>query len=527
MIGDSQFINNTGKIGSVIIAHQSNVSLTDAKFESNAYNNPGGCLDLASGSSGSISNVHFRGNFATEGSCIRATDLKSLVVSNSTLELNYNHYGGAVSVNRSFNSISSLTISDCQFVTNNVTGVGDPAKGTVVIQHFDGGNVTMQSTIFGRQIEEKCSFHGDIIFGMLINDDRMGMVVLADTPNVTLTVRRCSFVEGLGVLGSGIRLLDVSGRFSIEQSRFREIRSCTLASAIFLRSASTCDTVPTLLTITDCTVSSNRFRGQAIYISGDRVNAKLRRTRLEDNEILTSAGGSTLFAGGIDRLSVINCTFQNNSALIDHGTAEEMGSMHIERTRRIMIKRSRFIANSVGSRRGNAGGAIYCSADGETSRLEIRKCEFERNVAADGGALYLSGFHRLHVIDCVFRENRAADYGGAIRILAPHTVDDDIVRVTFTGNKAAVGGALCISGQQTPTLHESFFSDNEATLYGGAIALIALPRPGSFAYNGSIAYGETGARSQIRLPYMTPYGYHLGHSSTFVANRASFGGSID
>ncbi len=529
VIGNSQFINNTGGIGSVIIAFRSNVSLTDAVFEINAYNNPGGCLDLADGSDSLIHNVHFRRNFAIAGSCILATDPKSLGIWNSTLELNYNDYGGAVSVDKSFDSNSSLTISDCQFLTNNVTGSGHRARGSVVIQRFNGGNITIQSTTFGRQVEERCSLHSDNLFGMFINDDRIGMVVLTDTLNIALAVRNCSFVKGLGILGSGIRLVDVSGNFSIAQSLFHEIRTCTYASAIFLRSASAYGTVPTMLTITDCAVSSNRFRGQTIYISGSRVNAELGGIRFEDNVINTRwwIGGSVLFAGGVDSLSMINCTLQNNSALIDRSTMEEMGSVHIERTRRIRIERSNFNANSVGSRRGNAGGAIYCSADGETSSLEIHECEFERNVAADGGALYLSGFHHLRLTNCTFRENRAADYGGAIRILAPTSGYDDIIRVNFTGNKAAVGGALCISGQQTPSLQESFFSENEATLYGGAIALIALHRPGSFAYNGSIIYDGTGARSQTQLPYMTPYGETIGRSSTFIANRASFGGSTD
>ena len=85
-----------------------------------------------------------------------------------------------------------------------------------------------------------------------------------------------------------------------------------------------------------------------------------------------------------------------------------------------------------------------------------------------GGAIYLADTGtRAEVSNCVFTDNRADLYGGAIAgwFYSELAVD----QCTFRGNEAGTGGGAILTTFCHATITNSVFTDNVGTTYGGAI----------------------------------------------------------
>jgi predicted outer membrane repeat protein len=144
------------------------------------------------------------------------------------------------------------------------------------------------------------------------------------------------------------------------------------------------------------------------------------------------------------------------------------------------------------------GGGVYSSND---SSVYI-DCRFIGNNCPKGGGMYLS-VGSIDMQDCLFKDNVAAFYGGAIYVRMD--VFSTLERVEFYNNTASTGGALCVSEySETEGLQvtSSTFVGNQSTSYtGGAIcadwqgkvhlenSLIALNTGGGlFTYYGGGIY---------------------------------------
>jgi len=86
----------------------------------------------------------------------------------------------------------------------------------------------------------------------------------------------------------------------------------------------------------------------------------------------------------------------------------------------------------------------------------------------NGAALFLDNESSFHIVDCVFQQNIAGEYGGAVYYNATGGMNY-IERSTFQNNQASTGGALSLSAG-TMSLTSSSFEENEAS-QGGAIYL--------------------------------------------------------
>ena len=142
-------------------------------------------------------------------------------------------------------------------------------------------------------------------------------------------------------------------------------------------------------------------------------------------------------------------------------------------------------ANNTASDRG---GAIYLR-DGCT----VYNCEFENNTAGDGGAVYSCADHNV-VSQSTFKNNHADDDGGAI-----YNNDEDdsglkVMNCDFRFNDADDdGGAIYTDEYADTVVTDSYFWDNEAGYWGGAMcygtaydSTFALNKA---ARNGGAIYG--------------------------------------
>ena len=108
------------------------------------------------------------------------------------------------------------------------------------------------------------------------------------------------------------------------------------------------------------------------------------------------------------------------------------------------------------------GGAIDMNPGGGT----LIGCEFTGNTAPSGGGVIATAGVNLHVIDCIFTDNYGG-YGGAI--LGGNTASNvQIIGSTFINNTASTyGGAVRFEGKGD--ISDSIFIDNRAGSSGGAV----------------------------------------------------------
>ncbi len=503
--GDSLFFNNTGEVGAVIVASGSIVSMTGVEFKGNRYGSPGGCLDLRDGSSAVINSSSFYNNAANVASAILATSLKRLQIRDSYFEQDCYPCGGLILVNRSADATSAINISNSHFDTFNRFDakkgvVQDQPQGLLVIDRFHNGHVLLESVDFGKPR----------VFDASHNESSdIGMVVLDNTHNVTFTSRNSWYIGAGNALGSGLRFVDSSGQFRVEKAVFYRLTCYDMGHAIFLR-ISPCDPMAAKLIVVDSQFSSNIIYGMTVFVTGSNVDVVVRGSQFIDNWVSNYVAdnfpaASILYVSDINFLYVSDCTALYNTASDGMNTEAVLGSLHIDRTKIAKIERSNFTANTVGTRRGSVGGAVYYSSPGDMgSILEVTDCRFENNTASGGGAIYAKGLRRLKMTRCSFRNNIANFSGGAVLTF----IDSGYVNAahsTFVDNRARIGGAMAVGIIKTRLIIEGCtFSTNKAELYGGAIALIHIP-------------------IKLTIIWEDRFAFRL-FSVTFLRNTATFGG---
>lgn len=109
---------------------------------------------------------------------------------------------------------------------------------------------------------------------------------------------------------------------------------------------------------------------------------------------------------------------------------------------------------------GTSGGAIY---NYEQGFVEIRYSNFTNNAGKKCPAIYNLG--KMNIEDSIFTRNFGVYMGSAIRNLEGGIIT--ITKCNFTNNYAENGGA--ITNECKVTISSSYFANNSATYYGGAI----------------------------------------------------------
>ncbi len=141
-------------------------------------------------------------------------------------------------------------------------------------------------------------------------------------------------------------------------------------------------------------------------------------------------GGGALMSSSTAVMTLENCTFKNNTAVV--------------------------------------GGAVYVNGKGTMSG-----CTFERNTAtitksSGGGAVYVSGSGELEIGDgCLFNENKSKYCGGAV--FAAKKAKLTVKKATFYANNATHrGGAMYTEATAVLSMDGATFTENAATDAGGA-----------------------------------------------------------
>jgi hypothetical protein len=147
-------------------------------------------------------------------------------------------------------------------------------------------------------------------------------------------------------------------------------------------------------------------------------------------------------------LTVTNCTFSGNSALLDGG------GMANHQSSSPTVTNCTFTGNAAHGR----GGGMYNVYGSST----VTGCTFSDNRAFDGGGMY-NFDSSTTVTGCIFSNNLAAYCGGMYNFLSHDLV---VTNCTFSGNWAVLGGGM-VNGFSSPTVTNCTFSGNSAHYGGG------------------------------------------------------------
>ncbi len=105
------------------------------------------------------------------------------------------------------------------------------------------------------------------------------------------------------------------------------------------------------------------------------------------------------------------------------------------------------------------GGGIYCNAGANVTASD---CVLVGNFAGESGGAIYSDNNSVLITDSVFAGNLAPHAGGGAYLVDQMFFERQFVRCTFTGNEAAIGGAIC-SGSDSASLEfiDCAFSGND------------------------------------------------------------------
>jgi predicted outer membrane repeat protein len=214
--------------------------------------------------------------------------------------------------------------------------------------------------------------------------------------------------------------------------------------------------------------------------------------------------GGAIFLNPYSKLIIKNCTFQKNTVYNSDG-----GAINGEEGTYVEIHNSAFFNNT--SKRVSdleweefkkGMGSVICMRIGSTlklydsivrdnrgylttilvitfddvkikqSELYVKNCLFENNKATSSGVIYLDEFGKGEILDSVFRNNVVTKRSGTVILDA--TVSALVKNCSFEGNSAIKGGAIFIKifkeeFEADVTIKDCNFTDNYASLYGGAI----------------------------------------------------------
>ena len=243
--------------------------------------------------------------------------------------------------------------------------------------------------------------------------------------------------------------------------------------------------------------------GGAIFMRSSNVTIEL--SRFEGNRATI---GGAIYASDSDTLTIINCTFVENNAML-------------------ILPESHII--NINSCYDVDGGALYAR---DIKNVTLIDNNFTNNHAQFvGGAVEISSSSEITVTitDSEFNRNRAGVDCGAVDVFSASVTIITITDSKFNGNRAHHGGAVCVrvvssSASMAVTLNGSELNGNRADGYGGALYISV-----EFVFN-SLTISQTNFSNNNALLGGVLYCVHcrktkISHSE-FVSNFARQHGGV-
>ena len=428
-----------------------------------------------------INTINFISNIANnDGGAIKNTGTMS--ISDSSFYLNTATYGGAIN---NFSAIGLLTASNLSFTNNTSTNLGgaicngDSSTLNISDSSFDTNSALSGGGVYNSGI---ATLNGGSFSN---NTSVISGGAIYDSNTATLNLTSTNFTNNRTTNGSGGAITNEGNSIITNASFTRNSATSGGGGAIYNGGTAT---------LAGSTFQNNfatTFGGAIYNISGTlNVSGSL----FSDNGIntggttVTNDGGAVYNTG----IATINnsTSFTGNKALSDGGAIKNTGTMNItdssfnSNTATYGGAVNNFSASGVltasnlsfsNNTSTNLGGAI---CNGSSSTLNISNSSFDANSGGStgGGAIYNEG--NSTITNNSFTNNSATS-GGAVYNRGTISSYSE----TYTTNSASTGGAIYNDAGGILTLTDSSFTNNTASVKGGAI----------YSNGGTIGINATGA----------------------------------
>lgn len=284
------------------------------------------------------------------------------------------------------------------------------------------------------------------------------------------------------------------------------------------------------------TISANKaYQGGGLAVDG---NATLIDSHVAFNE--ASLGGGVYHTGG--HLQVRGGSIQQNNgkwgggihspgtltvemgALLSENVATQQGgSIFFSTTDKTIVLRDIKIENNTALH----GGALHLASETNAPTATIERVEFYNNHASARGGAILSKMN-LKIVDSKFLENSAGSGGGAIATepLA-HSPTVDVENTLFSQNSGMGGGAI-YADETTLKARKTVFSENIATLSGGAVLFSHLSNLPQYVQVQDSQFIKNAAPTGGGLALVSAGAINANSilGSSFIENSADTGGAI-
>lgn len=214
------------------------------------------------------------------------------------------------------------------------------------------------------------------------------------------------------------------------------------------------------LIVEDCIIEDNH----AISVTGGLYSGgslTMRNTIVRNNTSPTFAGGVALKGTGPHLIE--NCVFEGNTAGTTDTSTHHSGAISVDLTVGQAVVRDTIFINNSTTGRGGAVSAINRS-------VRFDRCIFDSNTAPRGGAVWISDADSAEAYNCLFVDNTATSFGGAVF----NEQEFEAVNSTFVSNTDSTDG----------NTFEGFRSDARTLLFN---SIVVNPSPDSHSGTGTYA----------------------------------------
>lgn len=349
------------------------------------------------------------------GSVLRATEEAAATVSHSSFRDNTADLGGAVF----FEGMSKLVISDCV---------------------FQGNRATKGGSLYGRETSEAIINNSTFDSNVAVWEG--GACFYRDA--TTTSLANVSFVNNTAFSGAAVSF---NGEWLNLNNSFLGDNFAQSGGAVLLAGSGASE-------LAHCHFRGNSAaqEGGALSVS-DRTTLTMVNSNVEENS--APRGGGISLSG--------SCNFFLSGGHIHNNVATQVGGAIFQTVAtRLWIHGTKVINNTAEN-----GGGVYAQA----MSLEIVDSTFEHNMAREwgGGAKIILMPGSLSAItNSTFRSNQALK-GGGVGIPGESSGVLSFVDCQFEHNVASEGGALNSDHDTSVQFEEGNFTNNTALLYGGAV----------------------------------------------------------
>jgi len=267
-------------------------------------------------------------------------------------------------------------------------------------------------------------------------------------------------------------------------------------------------------------------RGRVTGGSGGAIISTENDRQLTLSDCAITRSQSDGFGGGVlaeGTVIIDNCRIENNSSIYEVNFAYNGGGISANI---LEIKNSSVINNLIDGSNGQGGG-LYAANGATIENTRIAENQaISDNGTADGGGAYIRN-GAVVIRSSTFENNQASDWAGALYpgVTRGGTNTTLILDSTFSGNEAAEGGAVFVTG---PTdwvaIVQTTLSGNSATTSGGGV--YSRNRKLFFVASSTII-GNSAGQSGGGIYIQDAIDNEVIFQNSYIANNTSSGNGAD